>query len=114
MEDKVNRSILGVNIKHFREKKGFSARQLSNITGISESHIKNLESASANPSINTLVRIANSLDVSLDYLLKDSLSTHIRMTSYADNIIKSLEDCSEQELIFINDIIISLKKNMRK
>ena len=25
MEDKVNRSILGVNIKHFREKKGFSA-----------------------------------------------------------------------------------------
>ena len=114
MEDKVNRSILGVNIKHFREKKGFSAIQLSNITGISESHIKNLESASANPSINTLVRIANSLDVSLDYLLKDSLSTHLRMTSYADNIIKSLEDCSEQELIFINDIIISLKKNMRK
>ena len=66
MEDKVNRSILGVNIKHFREKKGFSARQLSIYTYISECHIKNLECPSANPSINTLVRIANSLDVSLD------------------------------------------------
>ena len=56
MEDKVNRSILGVNIKHFREKKGFSARQLSNITGISESHIETLESASANPSVDTLLK----------------------------------------------------------
>ncbi len=114
MKDNVNRSNLGINLKLFREKKGFSARQLSNATGISESHIKNLESASANPSVNALINIANNLDVSLDYLLKDSLTSHLRMASYTDNIIKSLEDCSEHELILINEVIIALKNFTRR
>jgi len=56
-------SSLGDAINHWREKQDMSLNQLATDAGITKSHIWELErGSSANPRIDTLVRIAVALD----------------------------------------------------
>ncbi|MCM8821795.1 MAG: helix-turn-helix domain-containing protein [Candidatus Omnitrophica bacterium] len=64
-------SPIGKNIKKLRKKKGLSQDQLSKLADISYNTVIKLESGGiANLSINTLQRLAKSLDFSVDKLLK--------------------------------------------
>ena len=81
---------LGQRISDFRNKHNFSQEELAFRSGVGNKHISNIES---------LVQIANVLNVSADDLLVDSL-TH--STSTADTEIhRLLLDCNaiEQEIL---------------
>lgn len=52
-------------IIRLREYNHISQKKLSEITGITQSDISKLENGSANPSLNTLKRLAKGLDCSL-------------------------------------------------
>ena len=58
-----------------RAKKGLSQNELSELTGIDQSDISRIERGAANPSVNTLNRIADALDASLavSFIPKDSV-----------------------------------------
>ena len=72
MEKELDINALGEKIKQYCIARGYSAQRLSNITGVSKSHINNIESANSHASAEVLVRIANALEISVDILLCDA------------------------------------------
>lgn len=111
MDKEINLSALGKRVKEYRMEKGYSAEKLSEIAGVSKSHINNIESANSRASAEVLVRIANALDISVDVLLCDSLkeSQKARMAEYS----KILENCNEKETKIIVDTVKTLKESLR-
>ena len=57
--------MVGNAVAAARAKKGISQKELSDLTGIDQSDISKIERGIANPSINTLSRIARALDAKL-------------------------------------------------
>ena len=66
---------VGYKIKVARECKGLTQEQLAEIVNLSPMHISVLERGYKAPKLETLVLIANSLNVSADYLLSDVVSS---------------------------------------
>ncbi len=59
----------GSKIKEIRQQKGLTQKQLGDLCGMADSAIRRYENGKANPKIETLQKIADALDVPLDYLL---------------------------------------------
>lgn len=65
---------VGSRIKAARESKGLTQEQLAKIVSLSPMHVSVLERGYKTPKLETLVLIANALNVSADYLLSDVIS----------------------------------------
>jgi transcriptional regulator with XRE-family HTH domain len=61
---------ISLNIKKYRKAKGISQEKLALVSGIDRSYMSEIERCLANPSIDTLLRISNSLEVSPEDLIK--------------------------------------------
>ncbi|MBE5922706.1 MAG: helix-turn-helix transcriptional regulator [Lachnospiraceae bacterium] len=112
MDRAVDFRSLGLNVRKYREEKSMSAEKLSRASGVSKSHINNIESANSKPSLEALVAIANALDISLDILLCDSLhiTKPIKMMEYA----VLLEDCEPGEAGIIVEMAQTLKRKLKE
>ena len=63
--------MLSDNIKKIRKKKGLSQDKLAKLADVTHTTLIKIESgANGNPTIKTLMKIANALEVSIDELLK--------------------------------------------
>lgn len=62
--------IVGDNLKRIRKEKGFTQKQLGNLCGMSEAMIRQYELGYRNPKFETLRKIANILDVPVEYLIE--------------------------------------------
>lgn len=63
------RKLVGRNVKHFRQKKGLTQEQFSEISGFSQQYLSGLEQGKRNPTIVTVYELAQALGVShLDLL----------------------------------------------
>ena len=58
-------TMVGNAVAAARAKKGLSQKELSDLTGIDQSDLSRIERGIANPSVNTLNRIAEALDAKL-------------------------------------------------
>jgi len=61
---------VGQNIRKFRIKKGLTQLDLAALCGFEESSIGRLENGKTNPTIKTLIKISNALEVKLVDLVK--------------------------------------------
>ena len=61
---------LGENLKKIRLEKKMSQGDICRALGVDRGYISNLESGKRNPTLATIKRIADALDVSVDRLLK--------------------------------------------
>jgi len=61
---------ISVNLKEAREKRGLSLDQLSEITGVSKSMLRQIEVGKSSPTISTIWKIANGLHISFTALLR--------------------------------------------
>ena len=78
-------------IKSAREKKGLTQEQLAEQVNLSPMHISVIERGNKLPRLETLIKIANVLDVSADTLLQDVVNNQIKLhTSEASNLIAQL------------------------
>ena len=66
--DKLNEQI-GENIRAARKSKGLKQEQLAEIAGLSTNHISKLENGKSGLQLNTLIQLADALDLSLDELV---------------------------------------------
>ena len=66
---------LGLSIKLARVRKGLSQEELAELAGLHRTYIGMVERAERNITVINLVQIAKALDVSLDKLFDNSLST---------------------------------------
>jgi transcriptional regulator with XRE-family HTH domain len=91
-------STVGNKIKQLRTEKKVSLRKLSEIIHISHSFIADIESGRSNPSIDTIQAIADTFDVSVDYLLgrtedrKPSMSLAFKQENQDEYEVKKRDD----------------------
>ncbi len=97
-------SAFSSTLKYYREKRGYSLRQLKELTGISESYLNRLENFSRKaPSIPIVSRISNALNIPLTTLL--DISTE-------DIPISKIQ--SVTDLLLFNDLKIEEDKVMNE
>ena len=59
-------------LKKIRNAKGYSVYKLSQLSGMSETHIRDLERGDRNPSLDTIYRIADILGLTLSEFLNEN------------------------------------------
>jgi len=82
------------------------------MTGLSNNYISNIERNRSIPSIETLLKICNSLQVTPDLVLLDSI--YVSREYIKDEIAKKLNKCSDKNIRFISrflDILIEEQEN---
>lgn len=82
---------LAKNIKMLREKKNLSLGQLAQNSGLSKVVLSQLEKGGANPTINTILKVANALEVPYTALL-DSLGGSASVVSKSTLPVQTSED----------------------
>ena len=107
----VNSKAMGRRIKAARKKAAMTQARLAEEVGISEVHVSNLESGTGNPSLATLVDIANVLSVSTDELLCDSLVCFKPVCQ--KEILETTEDCDDYEIRVLSYILNAAKMALR-
>lgn len=106
-------SKLGKRIKEQRLKKHLTQERLGEIVNVATSNISHIERATTQVSLPSLVKIANALDTTLDYLICDSLHS-IAEIYIEQDIANILQGCSLQEKQIIKDIMIAAKKTLKE
>ena len=98
---------LGKRIKEKRAQLGFSQTTLSELCNLAPAFIGIIERCEKRPSIETLVKIANALNVSADYLLGDSIKYD--STYYINKASEMLSDMDEKEIEYAVDMLSSFR-----
>ena len=87
----MDQKAIGKRIKSAREKKGMTQEQLAERVNLSPMHVSVIERGNKLPRLETLINIANILDVSADILLQDVVNNQIKLhTSEASELIAQL------------------------
>lgn len=102
---------MGKRIRKYRMAKGMTQSDLAEAVQRSNTTISHIEVGSGKPELNTVVRIANALGVSMDMLLCDSLDNSV--SAYTCDMIEIIKSCTSTELRFIASVIPSLLDALR-
>lgn len=86
---------IGERIKLARKNKGCTQAQICNDLNISLYHFSKIENAHVSASLETLVEIANYLDISIDYLL--SGISKLDQNYYNDELVQILSNCNNNQ-----------------
>ena len=108
----INYLSIGKNIRKYRKKNCHSQEWLAEKVNVGTTHISHIETGNTKLSLATLIKIANALEVSADEILCDDLTNSKEV--FISEIHLNLDDCSEEELKFICDLVIYTKKALRK
>lgn len=100
---------LGKRIRSERKVRKHTQEELSEMVGISLSFLGHIERGSRKASIETLIRIANTLNISIDYLLQDSLSS-VQLSS-APYSFASDEDSDRRNLVILAEPKVQVPTN---
>ena len=87
---------IGLKIKERRQSQGITQEMVANYLDVNPSHISNIECGRANPSLTSLIRIANILHCSVDYFICGEYNftlTTANEKTLDDKIIEKLKYC---------------------
>ena len=108
----LNYILLGQRIRSIRTKKGISQMVLAERIDRSAAYMSYIENGYKSCSLDTLVLVANELNVSTDDLLIDSLTNTIKVSNHEFAAI--LSDCSDYEMRVLLDMVKATKQAMRE
>lgn len=103
---------IGNRIRQIRNNKSFSQAYLGKVIGVTSSQIGNIENARSHTSLESLVKIADALEVSTDEILFG----YIRFGAdrYYAEYSRLMIDCTEKEKEIILDIAKTLKDDLKQ
>lgn len=124
----INLKDSGTRIRLERERLNLSREKFAELVGLSSYYIGQIERGDRNMSLETLVRISNSLNISVDYILKghtlymeniltmESIESNYRdeLDAEVKEILSLLSGASKDSLIVIKDMIKLLLPNINK
>lgn len=94
---------MGDRIKEARKKKGFTQEQLAERLDVSVEFVGQIERGLKLPSMNVFIKLIEALNVSADYLLRDSVSTG---QLFGDNAIgRKVEKLTPKQRIALEALI---------
>lgn len=98
----MNYALLGYRIQQTRICKHVTQQQIAKQLNFSQQHIGNVERGLAHPSIDLLVDFSNIFNVSVDYLLQDSLQrSYIEKTTH---VLPDIQYFLEQQELEIREL----------
>ena len=92
----------GQRIRKLRKARGLSQEKLSEMLDISVTHMSHIETANTKMSFSLIIKIAEVLDVSLDYLVYDKQRNE---NSFSQQIAEVVSGCSDKEKRIILDTV---------
>jgi transcriptional regulator with XRE-family HTH domain len=105
---------IGTKIIEVRKQKGLSQTDFAKAVGVSREMIGRYERNEVMPSIEVAKKIANALEVSLDYLAGDAkLAAVDKQTLRLMNDIEELEPAIKDKLFFLANAVIRDAKTQR-
>lgn len=107
----LNYKRMGKIIKAVRISRKMSQADLAESTDLSVPYISHIETSRSKASLETIVNIANALNVSVDRLLNGNQDN---FGDYYPEIKELLSDCSIYEKSVIIDMANDMKKNLRR
>lgn len=103
---------LGRRIREERTKLRLTQEQLAEAAEVNESYIGQVERGEKNPSLETVVSIANSLGVTVDYLLQEEV--HVEPNSLINELISVAKDKDTDELRLMLNICRMISEHSSK
>ena len=103
-------------IRKLRKERGLSQAQMADLTSVHKAHFSRIERGKYKPSIELLKNIAQSLNVTTDYLLNEEVDSFTpvkiedKTLSEKIRLIDSLEDNEKDALTKIIDALLTKKK----
>ncbi len=91
----INYIEIGQRIRKFRLERGLTQERLSEMAGLTPAHFSHVETGNTKVSLPSLLRIAESLDITLDDLVCPNLA-HTKHVSVKEMDVL-LSDCSDKE-----------------
>lgn len=92
---------IGQRIRDERLKRNISREKLAEILELSPNFIGQVERGEKKMSLETLIKISDILDVSLDYFVKG----YSEFSDEKDELINRINQCTKNEILIINDFI---------
>lgn len=108
----INTMAIGKRIQTYRKRRGLSQFALAELVDRSPGYISYIETGAKTVSLETLVALANALQVSADELLVDCLENTVKASNHS--FANILADCSEYERRVLLDIITAAKTTLRE
>ena len=97
---------LGQRIRQERLKLGLTQARIAEDTDISEAYMGQIERGERNLALDTLIRLANRLGASVDYLLKDSVDDS------NDNILNQFRQLIENKSMEHKQLVLDVVKTI--
>jgi transcriptional regulator with XRE-family HTH domain len=94
---------LGQRLKGVRISRNLTQTQLAEAIGVTNNYVSNIERDHSIPSLETLVKICNILDITPDYVLVDSLRHGGEYIQ--DEIAKKLAQCNQKSVRLVSKFI---------
>ena len=110
MNKTINYEALGMRIRQKRIEKNFTQEKLGEMCDLSAAHIGHIERGTRILSVEVLFKIAQTLDVSVDYLLFDSVEN----SDIISSISSTLKKCDKNRVNNFLNIVRILAENIDK
>ena len=107
----LNYGLIGKRIAETRKLRKISQLELAELADLSPVYISNIENAKKKASLQSLVSIADVMQISVDMLLSGNQANGL--VEYHSDIFLLMEDCSDYENRIIIEQIIALKTSLR-
>lgn len=101
--------MLKKRIYTYSSSKKLTQEELAELTGLTNNYISNIERTRSKPSIETLIKICNALEVTPDYILLDSV--YASKEYIMDEIAVKLKKCTKNNLQLVSGIITLVLEN---
>ncbi len=96
---------IGSKIRIFREQRNLTANKLAKSAKISQSFLSNVERDISSPSLDTLEKICDALDVSIITLLQFGEADRTTLRAEMNTLIDNLSLLSDEEISSLNNFI---------
>ena len=102
---KLNYLQIGQNIKTLRSEAGLTQEKMAEICEISTSFLGHIERGTRKLSLETAVKIADCLQISMDALLIEGKKTDFSVLSAADAILRKQDSTTQQHFLCIIKVL---------
>ena len=105
---------IGSNILHWRKYKGISQQELAKQANITQKSISDIENGEWNPTIDTISKIAQALEIKTELIIKNRIAWKIiEVVDYMTQKIKNVDILKAMKLLYFADLE-SLHDNWNK
>jgi len=105
-----NKKNLGLIFRQYRKSKSLTQFQVAEMVGLNERQISRIESGLNYPTYITFAKLTEVLNINITEFYKND---NILDSKIKQNLIKTIKGADETELSFYDDIIKSVKKNVK-